>query len=95
MDKNKILISIAAVILMILIILIIIVKLPKGSQKLIRNNSKTSETTTQKNEERINYIEEISVYNAAEYMDMSTIKDFEKEYKIKVVYRLCKKLKQI
>lgn len=87
MDKNKIFISIAVVVLLILIVLIILVKLPKNNQKYGRNVSKTNETTTQKNEERINYIEEISVYNAAEYMDMSTIKDFEKEYKVKVNYK--------
>ncbi len=45
---------------------------------------KTSSST--KKEEPINYIGELRVYNAAEYMDMSTVKDFEKEYKIKVIY---------
>lgn len=39
-----------------------------------------------KKEEPINYVGELRVYNAAEYMDMSTVKDFEKEYKIKVIY---------
>ncbi len=39
-----------------------------------------------KKEEPINYVGELRVYNAAEYMDMSTIKDFEKEYKIRVIY---------
>ena len=39
-----------------------------------------------KKEEPINYVGQLRVYNAAEYMDMATIKDFEREYKIKVVY---------
>ncbi len=42
--------------------------------------------STVKKEEPINYVGELRVYNAAEYMDMSTIKDFEREYKIKVNY---------
>ena len=37
--------------------------------------------------EQIDYQEEINVYNAAEYMDMSTVKDFERQYKIKVNYK--------
>ncbi len=41
---------------------------------------------TTKIEEKIDYVGELRVYNAAEYMDMSTVKDFEREYKIKVVY---------
>ena len=71
---------------------IIIVKLgnntntKKNSKNPIIGNSNISKTTN-KAEEKINYIEEISVYNAAEYMEKSTIKDFEKEYKIKVNYR--------
>ena len=46
----------------------------------------TGENISTKKEEKIDYIGELKVYNAAEYMDMSTIKDFEKEYRIKVVY---------
>jgi len=42
--------------------------------------------SSSKKEEPINYVGELRVYNAAEYMDMSTIKDFEREYKIKVIY---------
>ena len=49
-------------------------------------SSKTGKTSTTKKEEPINYIGELRVYNAAEYMDLSTVKDFEKEYKIKVIY---------
>ena len=48
--------------------------------------TKPTKTSTTKKEEPINYIGELRVYNAAEYMDMSTVKDFEKEYKIKVIY---------
>lgn len=52
------------------------------------NKPTNDPTNTKRNqqEEVINYTEELRVYNAAEYMDMSTIKDFEREYKIKVVY---------
>ena len=42
--------------------------------------------TSTKKEEKIDYVGELRVYNAAEYMDMSTVKDFEREYKIKVIY---------
>ena len=54
-----------------------------NSTKISSNNKKN----TTKVEEKIDYVEEISVYNAAEYMSMDTIKDFEKEYKIKVNYK--------
>lgn len=49
-------------------------------------NSSNSQNNNQQKEEKINYVEEINVYNAAEYMDESTIKDFEKQFKIKVNY---------
>lgn len=48
--------------------------------------SSNSQNNNQQKEEKINYVEEINVYNAAEYMDESTIKDFEKQFKIKVNY---------
>jgi len=48
------------------------------------NYNKPSKPT--KAEEKINYVGELRVLNAAEYMDMSTIKDFEREYKIHVIY---------
>lgn len=90
MDKNKILTIIACIVLGLVIIAIVMVKTGKiGSTNPTIKNSKIENNTnvTNKQEEKINYTEEISVYNAAEYMDSSTIKDFEKEYKIKVNYK--------
>ena len=89
MNKNKIFTIIACIVLAIIIIAIIIVKFGANSNTKKKNpiigDSNISKTTN-KVEEKIDYVEEISVYNAAEYMDLSTIKDFEKEYKIKVNY---------
>ena len=92
MNKNKILTIISCIVLAIIVIAIIIVKL--GNNTNINTNKKNPiigqsniSKTTNKVEEKINYVEEISVYNAAEYMDQDTIKDFEKEYKIKVNYK--------
>ena len=51
------------------------------------SNEKNKTSKPKKAEEVINYIGELRVYNAAEYMDMSTIKDFEREYKIHVIYK--------
>ena len=50
------------------------------------NTGNPYKPSSTKKEEPINYVGELRVYNAAEYMDMSTIKDFEREYKIKVIY---------
>lgn len=50
------------------------------------NQGNTGKPTNTEVEEKINYIGEVRVYSAAEYVDLTTLKDFEKEYKIKVVY---------
>ena len=92
MNKNKVLTIIACIVLAIIVIAIIIVKHGNivdkrtNSKNPIIGNSNTNKTTN-KVDEKIDYVEQISVYNAAEYMDQSTIKDFEKEYKIKVNYK--------
>ena len=89
MNKNKMLTIIACIVLAIIIIAIVIVKMGKANK--VNPKIAVQNTSEQKNnnkpEEKINYVEEISVYNAAEYMNESTIKDFEKEYKIKVNYK--------
>lgn len=43
-------------------------------------------TTTAENLERINYTETLKVYNASEYIDETTIADFEREFAVKVEY---------
>ena len=87
MNKDKILTIIACIVLLMVIIAIVIVKMPKNNQKNPTIKDTSISKTSNKVEEKINYIEEISVYNAAEYMDPETIQDFEKEYKIKVKYK--------
>ena len=85
--SNKVLTIIACIVLALIVIAIIVVKTNKSSTtnpKITIQNTASSQNNP---EEKINYIEEISVYNAAEYMNPSTIKDFEKEYKIKVNYK--------
>jgi len=87
MDKNRILTIIAGFILGIIVIAIISVKgSAKTRKRIIANEINKRNISNNKVEEKIDYKEEISVYNAAEYMDMSTIKDFEKQFKIKVNY---------
>lgn len=86
MNKNKIITIIACVFLAIIVVAIIIVKASKPSTANPKISTQNA-TPTNKQEEKINYVEEINVYNAAEYMDKSVIKDFEKEYKIKVNYK--------
>ncbi|MBR6034326.1 MAG: spermidine/putrescine ABC transporter substrate-binding protein [Clostridia bacterium] len=87
MNKNKVLTIIAAIVLLIIIALIVVVKTNNTSKKNPSISMNRGTTTVTTKEEKINYVGEISVYNAAEYMDASTIKDFEKEYKIKVNYK--------
>ncbi len=55
-----------------------------GNKPVVSNNPYKPSST--KKEEPINYVGELRVYNAAEYMDMSTVKDFEREFKVKVIY---------
>ena len=77
MKKNKIIKIISLIVLLVLF---------TGCTKNVVNNTSNVLKNNNKKEEKINYVEEINVYNAAEYMDMSTIRDFEREYKIKVNY---------
>ena len=81
-------------ILLIIILLILVLGLSflLYSKNINSNNNNTvgstkTKTNSTKVEEKIDYVEELRVYNAAEYMDMSTIKDFEKKYKIKIIYK--------
>ena len=83
--KKNILYVVLIIILISIITAIIFVKFNKKGNKIKITDYNTGEI--KKTEEKINYIEEISVYNAAEYMDMSTVKDFEREFKIKVQYK--------
>ena len=87
MDKNKILTIIACVVLAIIIVAIVIVKMGKPNTANPKITTQNTIAQANKPEEKINYVGEINVYNAAEYMDQSTIKDFEKEFKIKVNYK--------
>lgn len=87
MNKNKILTIIACIVLAIIVVAIIIVKQGKNNTKNPTIGGSNTSKVSNKVEEKIDYKEEISVYNAAEYMNQSTIKDFEKEYKIKVNYK--------
>ena len=87
MDKNKILTIIACVVLAIIVVAIVIVKMGKSDTVNPKITTQNTTGQTNKKEEKIDYVEEITVYNAAEYMNKDTIKDFEKEYKIKVNYK--------
>ena len=95
MGNNKLLIFLSAILIIVICACIgctIYVK-KNQSDKGKRNlntlhaiDTSNSQKNNQQKEEKINYVEEINVYNAAEYMDESTIKDFEKQFKIKVNY---------
>ncbi|MBQ3408812.1 MAG: spermidine/putrescine ABC transporter substrate-binding protein [Clostridia bacterium] len=62
------------------------------NKKINKNISSNNEPTninqvdTAHEEERKKYTQVLRVYNAAEYIDKSTIVDFEKEYKVRVEY---------
>ena len=89
MNKNKFLTAIACIVLLIVIIAIVMVKTGRFGNSLSIKNSKivNPKKEVSNKDEKIDYVEEITVYNAAEYMNLSTIKDFEKEFKIKVNYK--------
>lgn len=74
----------------VLIIGMILIKNKKNikKQKIIQQNNITSSEQVSKEHEqaRKKYTEVLNVYNAAEYIDHSTIEDFEKEYKVRVEY---------
>ncbi len=52
----------------------------------INKTNSTIQAQKEHEEERKKYSNVLYVYNAAEYMDQSTIMDFEKEYKVRVEY---------
>lgn len=58
-----------------------------NSKKTTTNKTNTAAQAAKEHEkERQKYTEVLRVYNAAEYIDQSTIVDFEKEYKVRVEY---------
>lgn len=46
----------------------------------------SNKTDYVENADRVNYTETLKVYNASEYIDMTTIADFEKEFAVRVEY---------
>ena len=89
--KNKI-IWIVLIVLLIVFIGLLCIYLGKVKNGTIITNkpkkisSDTSPSRFDDLDKNVKYNEELNVYNAAEYMDMSTIKNFEKEFQIKVNY---------
>ena len=89
--KNKI-IWIVLIILLIVFIGLLCIYLGKVKNGTVLTNkpqkisSDTSPSRFDDLDKNVKYSEELNVYNAAEYMDMSTIKNFEKEFQIKVNY---------
>ena len=95
MGNNKLLIFLSVILIIVICACIgctiYVKKNQSGRGKSNLNISRVIDTSNSQNnnqqkEEKINFVEEINVYNAAEYMDESTIKDFEKQFKIKVNY---------
>ena len=85
--KNKVLI-VLTVILGIVFFALLFLSSRLGTDTLKKDTFFSNvKTENQKKEEKINYTGELNVYNAADYMDMDTIKDFEKKYQIKVNYK--------
>ena len=85
--KNKILI-IVTVILGIVFFAMLYLTTKMGTTNSQKEKwSLNNKNENIKQEERIDYKSELNVYNAAEYMDMDTVKDFEKKYKVKVNYK--------
>lgn len=71
---------------LIVLVLILSALVLTGCGENNNNGGSKSGKSTPKPEEKIDYVGELNVYNAAEYMSKDTIKDFEREYKIKVNY---------
>jgi spermidine/putrescine transport system substrate-binding protein len=89
MDKNKVLMVISSIVLFIIVVAIVMVKTGMIGNSISINNHRigNNDKESNKKSEKIDYVEEITVYNAAEYMNLSTIEDFEREYRIKVNYK--------
>ncbi len=94
--KNKFIYILIALLIVIFVVLAVLyfvktnsntTKTPINNQRLVSNKNDSKPSRLDVKDEKIDYIDEINVYNAAEYMDMTTIKDFEKEFKIKVNYK--------
>ena len=56
------------------------------TQTNTNNSDKTNSNNTSEKPVKINYTETLKVYNASEYIDETTISDFEKEFAIKIEY---------
>lgn len=84
-SKNGIIIAVT-----VLVIIIMGIIFSKDTNKNTVTNTSKSSSVTQDNKEhekeRQKYTQVLRVYNAAEYIDESTIVDFEKEYKVRVEY---------
>jgi spermidine/putrescine transport system substrate-binding protein len=97
--NNKLIILVLAILIIVFTVLAVLyvnklssnttssARVQNNGQKLSSNDSTSKPSRLDVQDEKIDYVEEINVYNAAEYMDMNTIKNFEKEFKIKVNYK--------
>jgi len=76
------------ILILVIIIGVIAVKTPndKNNNKNKQSNKQNKNSSQAVNTERNSYSEILKVYNASEYIDKTTIADFEKEYKIRVEY---------
>lgn len=91
MDSKK---SIVLVVIFICISIFFIIGISSSKNKAnktianteINKTNSTVQAQKEHEEERKKYTDVLYVYNAAEYMDKSTIMDFEKEYKVRVEY---------
>ena len=79
-------IGVLTVIAIILGIIIVVSSSPKKKRTNTNTTNNVAVVDKEHEEERKQYKEVLRVYNAAEYIDESTIVDFEKEYKVRVEY---------
>ena len=82
--KNEKLIAISIVIVILIGTLFTLTGCSLNNNK--KNNSVDIQADSEHEKERQKYTQVLNVYNAAEYIDKSTIVDFEKEYKVRVEY---------
>ena len=89
-SKNGMLVAIVLIGIALIIIMAVVFGGGKNKKKYstVNNNSNSAMAQAKKEheKERQKYKDVLYVYNAAEYMDESTIMDFEKEYKVRVEY---------
>ncbi|MBR3003430.1 MAG: spermidine/putrescine ABC transporter substrate-binding protein [Clostridia bacterium] len=88
-SKNGIIIAVTVVVIIIMGIIFSKGDKNKTTTNPTANNNSNSSIEQAKKEhekERQKYTQVLRVYNAAQYMDETTIMDFEKEYKVRVEY---------